>query len=160
MATQKTVKEVQVLCRYAFKTNGKLNGIVSYLVRASNGVDTYCTTIVHGHASGCTCPAKGNCYHKKQLEQKEQQRQEVASQFKAQTVPTWTMQLINAGKLVAPAKPVAAKLVNPFKRPRKYVSQMVEAHENKAAILAEMREIRERREYAPLNGNRPFSLMR
>lgn len=103
MATQ---KQVTVIATYYHKTNGKLNGTVTYLVRASNGVDTYCTTLIDGVASGCSCPARTKCYHKKQLEAREQERREVAAQFSAKQVPTWMVQLVKAGKLVAPVKKV------------------------------------------------------
>jgi hypothetical protein len=72
MAT--TQKQVQVLARYAHKTDGKLNGIVTYCVKSSNGKDTYCTTLINGKASGCSCPSHKPCYHMKGLEAKEQER--------------------------------------------------------------------------------------
>lgn len=64
----KAVKQVQVLARYAHKTDGQLNGIVTYCVKSSNGKDFYYTTLVNGKASGCSCPSKKPCYHLKQLE--------------------------------------------------------------------------------------------
>jgi hypothetical protein len=62
-AMAKATKEVQIIARY---TN-KRTGTVSYLVRSSDGKSEYCTTIIDGRASGCSCPAKSSCYHKKQL---------------------------------------------------------------------------------------------
>jgi hypothetical protein len=98
MATQ---KQVTIIARYAHKTNGKLNGTVTYLVRASNGVDTYCTTLIDGQASGCSCPStsKKGCYHKHQLEAKE-----AARPFAAKKLPVWTSELVKTGKLVIPGK--------------------------------------------------------
>jgi hypothetical protein len=152
-----TTKEVQIIARYAYKTNGKLNGTVSYLVRASNGVDTYCTTLIEGKASGCSCKARGNCYHKKQLEQKE-----AARPFAAKSLPAWAQKLVSTGKLEVPGKPakVVVLLAEKVRTPRKYATEMMEAAQHKASILAECREIKERREAAPLNGNRAFSIMR
>jgi hypothetical protein len=133
MATTKTAKQVQVIATYYHKKEGKLTGVVTYLVRASNGVDTYCTTLIDGKASGCSCPSrsKKGCYHKDQLEQKAQERKEVAQQFSASSVPTWTMQLVTDGKLVAPKH--QAKVVPMIKKPI---------------------------ETAPLNGNRGFSILK
>lgn len=65
-----------------------------------------------------------------------------------------------AEKIVATPVIEAPKLTNPFKKPRKYVTELIEKQEHKASVLAEMREIKERREYAPLNGNRAFSILR
>ena len=74
-----TTKMVQVLCRYSHKTDGKLNGIVTYLVRASDGESTYCTTLVQGKASGCSRKSrKDRCYHRTQLEALEASRKPVA----------------------------------------------------------------------------------
>jgi hypothetical protein len=105
MAKQcKAAKQVQVIARYQLKRNGH----VVYLLRSSNGVDTYTTTLINGRASGCSCPATKPCYHMRQLETREAERQrDAVAQAAAQTT-------------------------------------------------ADER----RREYMPLNGNRPFSLMR
>ena len=65
-------KQIQIIARY---TN-KQTGMVSYLVRSSDGKSTYCTTLIDGIASGCSCPAKSSCYHKTQLEAKESERAE------------------------------------------------------------------------------------
>lgn len=108
MATTKTAKQVQVIATYYHKKDGKLTGVVSYLVRASNGIDTYCTTLIEGKASGCSCPSRSprGCYHKNQLEQKAQERKEVAQHFAAKSVPTWFIQLVSVGKLIAPKQVV------------------------------------------------------
>jgi hypothetical protein len=156
----KTTKEVTVLCRYAHKTNGKLNGTVTYCVRSSNGKDFYYTTLVEGKASGCSCPAKAGCYHKKQLENKEQARP-----FAAKSLPTWAVKLVNTGKLEVPGKAkVVVLLTEKVRKPRKYATEMLEATEHKASILAECREIKERREAdmmsAALTTNQGFSILR
>jgi hypothetical protein len=52
-------QQVQVVARYEVKRNGH----VVYAVRSSNGKDTYCTTVIEGHATGCTCPSRKPCYH-------------------------------------------------------------------------------------------------
>jgi len=63
-------KTVTVLARYQFKSSGH----VVYNVRSSNGVDTYCTTIINGKATGCTCPSHKPCYHMTGCEQVEAAR--------------------------------------------------------------------------------------
>ena len=95
----KQPKQVQVLACYIHKTDGKPNGRISYLVRSSNGEDTYCTTLIDGKASGCSCPSKKPCYHMTQLEAKE-----AARLFAAKVLPVWTADLVKAGKLASPAK--------------------------------------------------------
>ena len=67
-ASTKAAKQVRIVARYAHKTDGKLNGIVTYAVRSSNGTDIYYTTLVNGKATGCGCPAFKPCYHMDQLE--------------------------------------------------------------------------------------------
>jgi hypothetical protein len=81
----KTTKQVTIIARYAHKTNGKLNGTVTYLVKSSDGKSTYCTTIVNGEASGCSCPSrsKKGCYHKHQLQALEVARAETPEQKEA-----------------------------------------------------------------------------
>ena len=76
--TKKAAKQVQVVARYAHKTDGALNGIVTYAVRSSNGKDIYCTTLISGKASGCGCPAHKPCYHMTGLEKRELDRKAVA----------------------------------------------------------------------------------
>ena len=56
------------------RKTGKPNGKVSYLVRSSNGEEVYCTTMVNGEASGCSCPSRKPCYHMIQLTQRETAR--------------------------------------------------------------------------------------
>lgn len=101
MATQ---KQVQIIARYTHRNRetGMANGTVSYLVRSSNGKSTYCCTLINGKASGCSCPSRKPCYHMTQLEAKEQERQDVATQFKAKSAPSWLINLVNTGKIVAP----------------------------------------------------------
>ena len=65
-----TPKTVNIVARYFIKRNGA----VVYQVRSSNGQDTYTTTLINGHATGCSCPAVKPCYHMTQLEQREQER--------------------------------------------------------------------------------------
>lgn len=61
----KQEKRVQVIARYALKRNGKLNGVVFYKVRSSNGHDTYCVSCLDGIAVECDCPARKPCKHMK-----------------------------------------------------------------------------------------------
>jgi hypothetical protein len=70
-ATTKSSKTVNIIARYEIKKSRDfrpLVGHVAYLVRSSDGKTEYCTTLVNGHATGCTCPARKPCYHMKQLE--------------------------------------------------------------------------------------------
>ena len=58
-AKQKQEKPIVVEARYALKRNGHLTGVVCYRIKASTWTpeqpDVYCTTLVNGRASGCTC---------------------------------------------------------------------------------------------------------
>src|SRR5437899_1079223 len=90
----KTTKQVTIIARYAHKTNGQLNGTVTYLVRSSDGKSEYCTTLVDGNATGCSCPARnGKCYHRVQLDAMEETRwsayrRELAVKLAAQYMTT------------------------------------------------------------------------
>lgn len=103
-----SLKEVKVIARYAHKTNGKLNGLVTYAVRSSNGETIYCSTLINGKASGCSCPSHKPCYHMKGLEQKESARQ-----FAAKELPVWTIDLVKTGKLAAPKVAKVAEMPAP-----------------------------------------------
>lgn len=73
--TAKATKTVSVITRYEIKRNAH----VVYTVRSSKGAaTTYTTTLVDGHATGCSCPALKPCYHMVQLEAKEATRREAA----------------------------------------------------------------------------------
>jgi hypothetical protein len=153
MAATKTVKQVNIIATYYHKTDGKLNGIISYLVRSSNGKSTYCTTLINGKATGCSCKARGNCYHKKQLEQKHLERQSLAEQFAAKSVPTWTVQLVAGGKLEVPAKVRKQVLIKePVKSP---VTKIIET-----AITAQVPTPNKDMMSAALTTNRGFQMMR
>jgi len=114
-----SLKEVKITARYAHKTNGKFNGMVTYAVRSSNGEVIYCTTLINGKASGCSCPSHKPCYHMHQLEEREwaRYRAEVARKMAAQYVSAETVKQI-AEQLVAPAqvKKVALAVVSPSKK--------------------------------------------
>jgi hypothetical protein len=68
-------KEVTVIARYQFKADPKK---VAYLVRASNGKDTYQVFFFAGKACSCGCPAKKPCYHMTQLETREASRNQIS----------------------------------------------------------------------------------
>jgi hypothetical protein len=121
MATTKTPKQVQILARYIHKTDGKPNGRISYLVRSSDGKSEYCTTLIDGHAVGCSCPSRKPCYHEKQLEAREQESrvsaQEalsyeaiVASRFATENLPMWVSAMVAKRVLSVPALPIAKSL--------------------------------------------------
>lgn len=159
-------KQLTTIARVQFRCDHRK---VVYLVRSSNGVDQYQTSLFNGKATGCTCPSKKPCYHMKGAEAREAARQEMASQFAAKSMPAWIMQLVNTGKLVAPAKVEktekveakqeaeaavreAEKIVatptytNLFKKPRKFATERAEADRHYREAKAEAREIRERRQ--------------
>lgn len=73
--TRKATKTVKVLSRIEFNADARK---VVYIVRSSNGADTYQTTLFAGKATSCTCPAHKPCYHMTQLETKEAARNLVA----------------------------------------------------------------------------------
>lgn len=66
----KQAKQVQVIARYQLKRNGH----VVYLLRSSNGQDTYTTTLINGRATGCSCPSTKGCYHRTGCEALEAKR--------------------------------------------------------------------------------------
>lgn len=147
----KTAKTVNIIATYYHKTNGKLNGTVTYLVRASNGIDTYCTTLVDGKATGCSCPAsRGKCYHRTQLEQKAVARKEVASQFSAKHAPSWLVELVAKGVLVAP-KQVVSTVAQPVDILDQHAELMRQGAYTKPLDLSTR---------GNLNGNEGFSLLK
>lgn len=66
-----TTKQVTIIARYQFKADPRK---VCYLVRASNGVDTYMACLFDGKATSCRCASRKPCYHMTQLEAREAQR--------------------------------------------------------------------------------------
>lgn len=178
MAATKTAKTVQVIATFYHKRDGKLTGTVSYLVKSSDGKSQYCCTLVDGKASGCSCPARGNkCYHRVQLESKAAARKEIASQFKAASVPTWMVQLVDAGTIVAPShvemvvQPVAPLVFESVKigkvllsdkssRRRGGTIRQVEQAEHMARMADEIAEIKQRKAAEAGNLYKPFAMMR
>lgn len=65
----KNNKTVTIVARFQFKGTVK----VVYVVRSSDGIGTYETSLNAGHATGCTCKSKTPCYHMVQLEANERQ---------------------------------------------------------------------------------------
>lgn len=161
MATTKAPKQVTVIARYAHKTQGKLNGIVSYAVRSSNGKDIYCTTLINGKASGCGCPAHKPCYHMVQLEQKEQERKAVAEVVAIEPL------IETPAQEVAEAPKQTYRIISLGKRERRdFVGELTQNAEDKGNLLAECREIQARAKSEDLgkrgnlNVSRGFQLMR
>jgi hypothetical protein len=64
-----TPKTVTVIARYFIRRNGH----IVYTFRGSHG-EEYCTTVVNGRATGCSCPARKPCKHMAHAEAKEQAR--------------------------------------------------------------------------------------
>jgi hypothetical protein len=159
--TRKVAKQVHFIARYAHKTDKKLNGIVSYAVRSSNSKDIYCTTLINGKASGCSCPSHKPCYHMVQLEAREASRQvvetvavsvdEMAVQV-ATPVAVEEYRMSNAvyAKLKATAKPAYRLLAD--------LAEMQERREQE--ITGKQRASSERMMKATLNQNRAFSILR
>jgi hypothetical protein len=166
MASKKTVKEVTFIARVELKCDHRK---VVYLVRSSNGVDQYETTMFDGKAVGCSCKSRKPCYHMKGAEAREAARQasvvapaQVEKAEKVAQVET-TEKDINGQKfsVVRSGKCVLFTAADkPVRKQYDRIKEQREQRENKREILAEARTIRERRECAPLNGNRGFSLMR
>jgi hypothetical protein len=105
----KTTKEVTIIARYQFKNDPRK---VVYLVRSSDGKSEYCTTLIDGVASGCSCPARnGKCYHRAQLEAREEARwatyrQELARKLAAQYVTAQCVEQIAESLVETVAQPV------------------------------------------------------
>ena len=60
MTATKQQKPIIYVARYALKRDKKLPGVVVYRIKAStwtpDNQDVYCTTVINGTASSCTCP--------------------------------------------------------------------------------------------------------
>jgi len=106
MAT--SLKNIKIVARYAHKTNGKFNGMVTYAVRSSNGEVIYCTTLVDGKATGCSCPAHSKCYHKTQLEAIELKRTEKWNAYKATLAKQLARQYVSTSVVAEQAMMQAA----------------------------------------------------
>lgn len=153
--SQKQVKEVCVIARYQFKADPRK---VVYLVRASNGVDTYQVFFYNGKACSCGCASRKPCYHMTQLEAREAQRNQsnargqalaaarAASEAELAKIEAETFAQIEAEQAAEPVqKSEQAKLADlPFSDDEKKYSRWTEQEMLKA----------------PLNGSRAFSLMR
>ena len=188
--TTKAAKQVQIVARYAHKTDGKLNANVTYAVRSSNGKSIYCTTLIEGKASGCSCPSRyGRCYHRTQLEALEAKREVVAiaepvlveAEQVAEPVEEYRMSESVYAKLASIAKPVAVATpvveapkptyriitVPGAKKERFDLLAEIEAkRELKSDMLGEINAIKARKRSedrmmkAPLTQNRAFSILR
>lgn len=64
-----TAKTVTVIARYFIHRNKH----IVYTFRGGKG-EEYCTTVVSGHATGCSCPARRACKHMAHAEAKEAAR--------------------------------------------------------------------------------------
>ena len=69
--SRKATKTVHIVARVTFKAEER-KAYTCYIVRSSNGVDTYTVTLVNGTATGCDCPARKPCYHMTGCESAEQ----------------------------------------------------------------------------------------
>jgi len=107
---QTSLKEVKVAARYAHKDikTGNLNGFVTYAVRSSNGEVIYCTTLIDGVASACSCPAHSKCYHKTQLEAIEVKRTEKWNAYKATLAKQLARQYVSTSVVAEQAMMQAA----------------------------------------------------
>ena len=81
----KTNKSVSIIARIAFKADPRK---VCYIVKSSNGKDTYQTCLFNGKATGCSCPSTRPCYHMTQIEAKEAARQAASTPSKADIAAT------------------------------------------------------------------------
>ncbi len=120
MASSKQHKQVKVIARY---TN-KQTGTVSYLVESSDGLSQYCTTLIDGKASGCSCPARSSCYHKTQLEAKEAERAEKWTAYRVELAKKLANQYMTSQVV----EQIAEQLATPKTRKvAKVIKQAVEA---------------------------------
>lgn len=171
----RAAKTVQVVARITFKDPARADYVV-YAVRSSNGVDLYHTTLVNGHATGCTCPARKPCYHMTQLEAYEiafvaemaeakarmanaQEQVAEATVVVEAVMPEMVDDLsahvedeLRAEEHYSPvvAAPKAAKFIN---------KMACQAPMTQAEEMARAEEERQKRLLAPLNGNGSFSLL-
>lgn len=110
--SRKSQKVVKVIARYFIKATGA----VVYKVQSSKGNKTYCTTIINGRATGCTCEAIKPCYHMTQLEQRERERaaqptpDEIAATAEAANMQKLS-DLRNFYEIVGPTKVTSDKRV-------------------------------------------------
>lgn len=150
--SKKQLRAVTILVRYFIKAT---QAVVLY-VENDKGVRYYVRLEENG-VNTCNCPATKECYHIKACVASEQARP-----FAARQLPAWAVKLVSTGKLEVPGKAkVVVLLAEKVRKPRKLATEMLEAAEHKANILAECREIKERRENAPLNGSsQGFRLLR
>lgn len=110
MAKQKVAREITVLVRYIVKATGN---VVLY-VQNDKG-DKYYVTLQSNGATSCNCVATRKCYHIARCTELEAARKEVASQFSAKHAPSWLVELVNKGVVVAPkvVHTVAQEIVSP-----------------------------------------------
>lgn len=116
----------------------------------------------------CSCPGYrryGHCKHFDACQAywtkmyRSNQEKLAAKAAKAET----EKKAAEAAKREQEAKKIVAQVpqfTNMFKKRWNKIEEAREQRENYREMLAQAREIRERREMAPLNGNRAFSLMR
>ena len=140
-------KQVQIIARY---TN-KQTGVVSYLVRSSDGKSTYCTTLIDGVAIGCSCPARSSCYHKTQLEAKEAGRAEKWTAYRVELAKKLAATYMTSQVVLQ----IAEGLVKPAKSAQtaRTIKQAIEAKVPAAATTDLSKE-------GELNTGRPFQMMR
>lgn len=81
VALAKPQKQVQIVSR-----NERPNNFVFYVVKSSDGLKEYATTLHNSVATSCTCPARGGCYHKDQLQTREQNLHLLANGYHIQLV--------------------------------------------------------------------------
>ncbi|HEX2615720.1 MAG TPA: hypothetical protein VHL10_09515 [Nitrososphaera sp.] len=167
-----------VIARYAHKTNGKLNGNVSYLVRNGGGKQ-YCITLASNGNTACTiyqpekkldipesCPsAKGGrkCYHVKAVQAKEQARGWQIPAGESLVRDDYRSEECEAEPVSEPAPVVEAEEIDEDAKLATWTAEeLAKQKEAQTFFMAEAQKVdRERRmASAPLNGNRAFSLMR
>ena len=85
-----TATVLVVLYRFALKRNGTLTGGIVSRVCAGDWTQenkhTYDVTLFCGKATSCTCAARGDCKHRRAMEEREQTRRDV-EQRKRETAP-------------------------------------------------------------------------
>ena len=174
MATTKkqtAKKECIVIARYAFKTNGKMNGHICTLVRNGEGIEHKVWTHNNGCASSCDCECfekshgRRKCYHVTQIEAREEARKQsaIVTQPEVSAQPVLDDEPAIIGS-------VADYITTEYQGLDDVILTSEEEAESRrireankaaeAAAIARFVEESKRRTSAPLNGNQGFSLLK
>lgn len=162
--TGKSQKQVFILCRYLFKTNGKLNGTVCSQVRTSEGKEHKVWTHTNGCASSCDCEGfekshGRKCFHIKHVEAIEAARK---AEKAAQLLETVNAALSKVQAEPATAEELAATQAKSLLPNVDQVVYFIQLN-RRSAEYAKQQQLEaesKRRTSALLNNNQGFSLLK